>query len=181
MPNKLIGFGGNHGLGRTECDISHPTAAGIVRSATACGEHVAKEGCGMTMMLKATMAAITVAGLGTLATPALAADNPMKVCGAKYRDAKTAGTLPAGQTWMQFLAQCRASLPKSAANEPAVVSGDKPAAPTGAKRPRSAAQTATASRQHECGNQWKADKAAGKITPGQTWPQYWSACNKRLK
>jgi hypothetical protein len=130
----------------------------------------------MTMMLKTAMAAITVAGLGVLANPALAADNPMKICGAKYREAKTAGTLPAGQTWMQFLAQCRASLPKSAATK-----ADDPAAPAGAKRPRSAAQTATASRQHECGNQWKADKAAGKIAPGQTWPQYWSACNKRLK
>jgi hypothetical protein len=135
----------------------------------------------MTMMLKSAMAAITIAGLGVLATPALAADNPMKICGAKYREAKTAGTLPAGQTWMQFLAQCRGTLPKSATSEPAAVSGDKPAAPAGARRPRSAAQTATASRQHECGNQWKADKAAGKITPGQTWPQYWSACNKRLK
>ena len=35
--------------------------------------------------------------------------------------------------------------------------------------------------QKECSAQWKADKAAGKIAPGQTWPQYWSACNKRLK
>jgi hypothetical protein len=100
----------------------------------------------------------------------------MKICGAKYREAKTARTLPAGQTWMQFLAQCRGTLPKSSA-----AAASDPAAPTGARRPRSAAQTATASRQHECGNQWKADKAAGKITPGQTWPQYWSACNKRLK
>jgi hypothetical protein len=130
----------------------------------------------MTMMLKTAIAAITVAGLGVLATPALAADNPMKICGAKYREAKTARTLPAGQTWMQFLAQCRGTLPKSSA-----AAASDPAAPTGARRPRSAAQTATASRQHECGNQWKADKAAGKITPGQTWPQYWSACNKRLK
>ena len=135
----------------------------------------------MTMMVKTAMTAITVAWLGVLATPAMAADNPMKICGAKYREAKSAGTLSAGQTWMQFLAQCRASLPKSPANEPAAVSGDKPAAPAGAKRPRSAAQTATAARQHECGNQWKADKAAGKIPAGQTWPQYWSACNKRLK
>jgi hypothetical protein len=180
MTNKMIDFGGNRGLGYAECDISHPTAAGILRSATASGEQAAKEGCGM-MMLKSAMAAITIAGLGVLATPALAADNPMKICGAKYREAKTAGSLPPGQTWMQFLAQCRGTLPKSAANEPAAVSGDKPAAPAGTKRPRSAAQTATASRQHECGNQWKADKAAGKIAPGQTWPQYWSACNKRLK
>jgi len=35
MTNKLIDFGGNRGLGYLDCDISHPTAAGILRSATA--------------------------------------------------------------------------------------------------------------------------------------------------
>jgi hypothetical protein len=130
----------------------------------------------MTPIVKMVMAATLAAGMGAVASSASAADSPMKICGAKYQAAKAAGTLPAGQTWMQFLAQCRASLPKSAA----LTAGD-PAAPAGAKRARSAAQTATASRQHQCGNEWKADKAAGKIAPGQTWPQYWSACNKRLK
>ena len=135
----------------------------------------------MTPIMKmsvATMAAMIAAA----ASPASTADSPMKICGAKYREAKTAGTLAAGQTWMQFLAQCRASLPKSPAEKPAAVGDDdKAAIPPGVKRPRSAAQTATASRQHQCGDQWKADKAAGKIAAGQTWPQYWSACNKRLK
>lgn len=129
----------------------------------------------MTPIVKMMMAAVTAAGMGAAAIPASAADSPMKVCGAQYQQAKTAGTLPAGQTWMQFLAQCRASLPKAAAT-----AGD-PAAPVGPKRPRSAAQAATGQRQHQCGQQWKADKAAGKIPAGQTWPQYWSACNKRLK
>ncbi|HEX7694018.1 MAG TPA: hypothetical protein VF409_05985 [Sphingomonas sp.] len=132
----------------------------------------------MSVVTAATMIA---AAMGAAASPASAADNPMKICGAKYREAKTTGTLAAGQTWMQFLAQCRASLPKSPANKPAAVAGDEATIPSGAKRPRSAAQTATASRQHQCSEQWKADKAAGKIAPGQTWPQYWSACNKRLK
>ena len=36
-------------------------------------------------------------------------------------------------------------------------------------------------RQKKCGAEWKAAKAAGKIEKGQKWPQYWSACNKRLK
>jgi hypothetical protein len=134
------------------------------------------EGDGMTPIVKLTMTAMMFAGMGAMASSASAADSPMKICGAKYQAAKAAGTLPAGQTWMQFLAQCRASLPKSAA-----VSASDPATPAGAKRPRSAAQTATASRQHQCGNEWKADKAAGKVASGQTWPQYWSACNKRLK
>ena len=130
----------------------------------------------MTSIVKMMMAASMLAGTAVAAGPAAAADSPMKVCGAKYQAAKSAGTLPAGQTWMQFLAECRASLPK-----PAVVAASDPSGPTGPRPARSAAQTATSQRQHECGAQWKADKAAGKIPAGQTWPQYWSACNKRLK
>jgi hypothetical protein len=130
----------------------------------------------MTPIVKMTMAAAMLAGMAVMASPAAAADNPMQVCGAKYRAAKTDGTLPAGQTWMQFLAQCRADLPK-----PAVVAASDPSGPAGPKAAPSAARAATAQRQHQCGAQWKADKAAGKIPAGQTWPQYWSACNKRLK
>ncbi|MES2096842.1 MAG: hypothetical protein V4459_08775 [Pseudomonadota bacterium] len=110
--------------------------------------------------------AVVVAAFG--AGPVLA-DNAMKVCGAKYQTAKTAKTLPAGQTWAQFLKACRASLtpaPATAAKAPA---GGLP----------SAAQTAMRARQRQCAAQWKADKTAGKVPAGQTWPQYWSACNKR--
>jgi hypothetical protein len=58
-----------------------------------------------------------------------------------------------------------------------------PAATTDAKpkKPLSAGQAAMRERQKKCGAEWKADKAAGKIEKGQTWPKYWSACNKRLK
>jgi hypothetical protein len=36
-------------------------------------------------------------------------------------------------------------------------------------------------RERQCGAQYRAEKAAGKLPAGQTWPQYWSACNKRIK
>jgi hypothetical protein len=36
-------------------------------------------------------------------------------------------------------------------------------------------------RERQCGAQYRAEKAAGKLPAGQTWPQYWSACNKRMK
>ena len=36
-------------------------------------------------------------------------------------------------------------------------------------------------RQKKCGAEWKEAKAAGKIEKGQKWPQFWSACNQRLK
>jgi hypothetical protein len=45
----------------------------------------------------------------------------------------------------------------------------------------SAGAAAMRERQKKCGAEWKAAKAAGTIEKGQTWPKYWSACNKRLK
>jgi len=49
------------------------------------------------------------------------------------------------------------------------------------KKAPSAGVAAMRERQKKCGAEWKAAKAAGKIEKGQTWPKYWSACNKRLK
>ncbi|MBS0478145.1 MAG: hypothetical protein JSR79_02460 [Proteobacteria bacterium] len=128
---------------------------------------------------------------GGLASPAFAADNAMQVCGAKYQAAKKANTLPAGQTWNQYLAQCRAGLAKPAAvtppAKPAPAAAAKPAkAVTPAKpaiRPGqpTAAQAAMYAREKQCGAQWRADKAAKKVPASETWPQYWSACNKRMK
>ena len=45
----------------------------------------------------------------------------------------------------------------------------------------SAGVAAMRERQKKCGAEWKAAKAAGKVEKGQKWPQFWSACNKRLK
>lgn len=45
----------------------------------------------------------------------------------------------------------------------------------------SAGQMAMRERQKKCGAEWKEAKAAGKVEKGQTWPKFWSACNKRLK
>jgi hypothetical protein len=50
-----------------------------------------------------------------------------------------------------------------------------------AKSQPSAGQLAMRERQKKCGAEWKEAKAAGKIEKGMKWPQYWSACNKRLK
>lgn len=150
-------------------------------------------------MLKAMMAAAILAGAGAM--PALAADNPMQVCGARYQAAKAAKTLPAGQTWPQFLAGCRASLPKpAAAAAPAVAKAATVSAAPAVKAPTSApgkmtvlpkptgsaagqasaAQLAARSRQKQCSQNYQADKAANKLA-GQSWPKYYSACNARLK
>lgn len=61
----------------------------------------------------------------------------------------------------------------------------QPAAPaetkTKTKKPPTAGQIALRERQKKCGAEWKEAKAAGKIEKGMKWPQYWSACNKRLR
>ena len=132
-------------------------------------------------------------GMLVAASPALAADNAMKVCGARYQAAKTGKTLPVGQTWNQYLAQCRGAMTPAAAmaaparkvEAPAGAVGGKPVA-TRATRTNtggtpSAAQTAMRGRMKQCSAQWQADKAAKKIPAGQTWPRYWSACSARLK
>ena len=49
-----------------------------------------------------------------------------------------------------------------------------------AKAP-SAGLAAARERQKKCGAEWKAAKAAGKVEKGMKWPQFLSACNKRLK
>jgi hypothetical protein len=50
-----------------------------------------------------------------------------------------------------------------------------------AKSQATAGQIAARDRQKKCGAEWKEAKAAGKVEKGMKWPQYWSACNKRLK
>ena len=141
-------------------------------------------------MNRLILGAFTIVAAGMTAGSPAWADNAMQVCGAKYQVAKTAKTLPAGQTWNQFLAQCRTTLPKAAAATaatapPAAAGRPIPAAPAVATakpaRAQSPAMAAVHDRQRQCGAQWKADKAAGKIPAGQTWPKYWSACNTRLK
>jgi len=55
---------------------------------------------------------------------------------------------------------------------------------TEAKKPKRAptpGQLAARERQKKCGAEWKEAKAAGKVQKGMKWPQFWSACNKRLK
>lgn len=48
-------------------------------------------------------------------------------------------------------------------------------------REPTAGQISARERQRKCGAEWKEAKAANKLAAGQKWPQFWSACNKRLK
>ena len=112
----------------------------------------------------------------------------MKQCGEQWRAAKAAGTTN-GETWPQFLAQCRAQLSSgttTAAPTPApappqtgsLFPWQQPAAPP-APAPSTATRGNAQSVMKECGAQWQAAKAAG-TTNGQTWPQFLKECRSRL-
>ena len=70
------------------------------------------------------------------------------------------------------------SLQSASAQSATPAAAAKPAKP---KKPPTAGQLAAQERAKKCGAEWKAAKAAGKTEKGETWPKYWSACNKRLK
>ena len=130
------------------------------------------------------LGACAVVATLSVGAPAHAANDVMKECGAKYQAAKASNTL-GGKNWAQFLAACRGTT----ASAPAVAATPAPAAkPVAASKPashlpgaQSPAMQAMHDRQRKCGQMWSADKAAGKIPAGQKWPQYWSACNTKLK
>lgn len=62
----------------------------------------------------------------------------------------------------------------------AIIAQAPSAGATRPKREPTPAMRAARERQKVCAKNWRAEKAAGK-TAGQKWPQYWSACNKKLK
>jgi Ni/Co efflux regulator RcnB len=59
--------------------------------------------------------------------------------------------------------------------------GQAQAAETKTRKEPTAAQLAVRERMGKCSLEWKEAKAGGRIEKGTKWPQFWSACNKRLK
>ena len=79
----------------------------------------------------------------------------------------TAGTGPASAEMAPKAESTRGVSTKTDPAKKATKSGDKPGM-TGADRRK------------KCSEEWQAAKAAGK-TANQKWPQFYSACNTRLK
>ena len=111
------------------------------------------------------------------------AESVMKACASQWKQAQTTGAT-GGQSWPQFLAQCRTSQ-ASPASTPAALA---PAPQSGSLFPwsqPSAPASATASNvgagqsvMKLCASQWKDAKAAG-TTGGQSWPQFLAQCRTR--
>ena len=111
-------------------------------------------------------AAVIVLGLAASASSA-SAQSVMKVCGDQWKAAKAAGTTN-GETWPQFLAQCRAQQSGSGA-APAASTSAPPVAP--AQAPTAGGGMTTS----QCDAEYSANKAAIKAS-GQTKKAFVAAC-----
>jgi hypothetical protein len=113
------------------------------------------------------------------------AQSVMRTCATEWKQAEAAGTTQ-GQSWPQFLAQCRtrqgsAPAPSSATAAPAPTpqSGSlfpwsQPSAPASNVGAPSGGQSVM----RLCASRWKEAKAAG-TTGGLSWPQFLSQCRAR--
>lgn len=139
-------------------------------------------------MMKHVMFACVVAAACAFALPpsALAQQSRMKECADQWNKMKTANQT-AGKTYNAFSKECMSqgsATPKPAATaKPAMDPKPAAAAPKPAVTPAKPGdgRAAMVARERACGAEWKAEKAAGKIASGMTWPKYWSQCNTRKK
>jgi hypothetical protein len=113
------------------------------------------------------------------AAPAPAQKKTVKMCQEEWQANKAANQANK-ITEKAYVAKCRA---EGAAAQPTPAPAAAPTAATAksaASKPKDGRQAEYA-RERACGQDWKADKTAGKIPAGMKWPQYWSDCNKRKK
>ncbi len=101
--------------------------------------------------------------------PAQAQQSRLKACAEEWRGLKAANQT-AGKTYRAFSKEC---LSRASAGTPGATA--QPGAPAKSGR------QAGAERRRACGAEWKAEKEAGKVAAGMTWPKFYSACNKRKK
>jgi hypothetical protein len=111
-----------------------------------------------------------------------------QICSQQYQAEKSAGTL-GGKKWSQFYSDCAADIRNDKSDSSATP--DEPKVqktatnykvPTVDKngKPLTPGQIAFRQRIHECSVEYQNDKADDNLR-GRKWPQYWSACNTRLK
>lgn len=138
-------------------------------------------------MIKRSMlivcSAVIISGLAFSATPSFAQKKTIKACEEEWRANKTANEA-AKITERAYVAKCRAEAAKPAAAAP-TTAPTAPAATTkmapAAPKKSTDGRQAEYARERACATDWKADKAAGKLPTGMTWPKYWSECDKRKK
>jgi hypothetical protein len=126
--------------------------------------------------------AFIFSGLAFSATPSLAQKKTVKACQEEWRANKAANEA-AKITEKAYVAKCRTEAEKPAAATAPAAAPTAPATSAATAKPAKPTDGRQAEyvRERACGADWKADKAAGKVPAGMTWPKYWSECNKRKK
>ena len=150
---------------------------------------------GRSMFIMCSAAILSIGALS--AAPALAQQKTVKACQEEWQANKAANQANK-ITEKAYVAKCRAAggtaqptsapaaapAPKAATSAPTTSPAAAPATtmakPATASKPKDGRQAEYA-RERACGQDWKADKAAGKVPAGMKWPQYWSECDKRKK
>jgi hypothetical protein len=134
------------------------------------------------------VAAIALVAISSFASTAPAsAQNKLKECASQWNALKAANQTE-GKSYRDFQKSCMGKTNDLARDAGAAdVKKSDTAKTKSAKSKTAKAKTSSGGREvanarrKECGAEWKADKAAGKVEAGMKWPQYWSACNKRKK
>lgn len=127
-------------------------------------------------------------GLAVAGSTAASAQSVMRTCATEWKQAQSAGTT-GGESWPQFLAQCRtrqgsAAAPSSPSAAPAASQSGSlfpwwhPSAPVSTTASTAGAPSPGESVMKLCASQWKEAKAAG-TTAGQSWPQFLAQCRTR--
>jgi hypothetical protein len=121
----------------------------------------------MRTRIRFLLAAAILAGMATAAN----AQSVMKQCGEQWQAAKAGGTTN-GETWPQFLKDCRARLASTTSASPQ--GGFAPAAPAPAPPP-AASVTGSVKTASQCDAEYAANKAAIRAS-GQTKREFVAAC-----
>ena len=153
----------------------------------------------------ATPAKTTAKSIAPATTVATPSGSFMQNCSASWKAMKSAGTVPAGMAWKDFVASkcvvaaaapAPAPTPVSIKKKPAVADATMDPTPnepdaTAANqeplktvdkngKPFTPGQMAAHQRARDCGGKWRANKPAFAAQYG-SWPKYWSACNTEMK
>jgi hypothetical protein len=102
------------------------------------------------------------------------AQGRMKACADEWKAMKAANQT-AGKKYREFQKECLAR----SATAPAAGAADT--TDRKAKSAKGGGREAARARRRACADEWKADKAAGKVAARMKWPKFWSECSKRKK
>jgi hypothetical protein len=114
----------------------------------------------------------------TATAPVSAQEKRTRSCETQWRDMTK--DEKKGAKKKDWVADCEAKAGGKATTAPVTTPMTAPATAGGEPKGKPG-RAAMIARERACGKEWREAKAAGKIEKGQTWPKYWSECNKRMK